>query len=93
MNLLEDLFPKVTETPEMNYKSLEETAPWRNGSKNSYMPHLEKPMFLFELRDVLKIQKSEVGLGVHGFSLAMDGKYGNGVLVLPISLKRVEQQT
>ncbi|CAL1160619.1 unnamed protein product [Cladocopium goreaui] len=28
MNLLEDLFPKVTETPEMNYKSLEETVSW-----------------------------------------------------------------
>lgn len=60
MNLLEDLFPKVTETPEMNYKSLEETvvnitAKERLTQKDTWMLKI--------------IQLYEISLVRHGFML------------------------
>lgn len=60
MNLLEDLFPKVTETPEMSYKSLEDTV----------VKIAEKERLTQKDTWMLKIiQLYEISLVRHGFML------------------------
>ncbi|CAK9087235.1 unnamed protein product [Durusdinium trenchii] len=60
MNLLEDLFPKVTETPEMTYKSLEDTV--RRLAETQRLH--EKDTWMLKI-----IQLYEISLVRHGFML------------------------